>query len=47
MTNEGNFYSVPDTYRPRQITLKILVDRIALLDGNDVIASHYRLTGKQ
>jgi hypothetical protein len=35
---EGNFYSVPDTYRPRQITLKILVDRIALLDGNDVIA---------
>lgn len=44
---EGNFYSVPDTYRPRQITLKILVDRIALLDGNDVIASHRRLTGKQ
>jgi transposase len=44
---EGNFYSVPDTYRPRQITLKILVDRIALLDGNDVIASHHRLTGKQ
>jgi hypothetical protein len=24
-----------------------LVDRIALLDGNDVIASHHRLTGKQ
>jgi hypothetical protein len=23
---EGNFYSVPDTYRPRQITLKIMVD---------------------
>jgi len=44
---EGNFYSVPDTYRPRQITLKVLVDRIALLDGNDVIASHRRLTGKQ
>ncbi len=43
---EGNFYSVPDTYRPRQITLKILVDRIALLDGNNVIASHRRLTGK-
>jgi hypothetical protein len=43
---EGNFYSVPDTYRPRQITLKVLVDRIALLDGNDVIASHRRLTGK-
>jgi hypothetical protein len=44
---EGNFYSVPDTYRPRQITLKILVDRIELLDGNDVIASHRRLTGRQ
>jgi hypothetical protein len=44
---EGNFYSVPDTYRPRQITLKVLVDRIALLDGNDVIASHRRLAGKQ
>jgi hypothetical protein len=44
---EGNFYSVPDTYRPRQITLKVLVDRIAFLDGNDVIASHRRLTGKQ
>jgi hypothetical protein len=44
---EGNFYSVPDTYRPRQITLKVLVDRIALLDGNDIIASHRRLTGKQ
>jgi hypothetical protein len=44
---EGNFYSVPDTYQPRLITLKIMVDRIALLDGNDVIASHRRLTGKQ
>jgi transposase len=44
---EGNFYSVPDTYRPRHITLKILVDRIMFLDGNDCIASHLRLTGKQ
>jgi len=25
---EGNFYSVPDTYRSRLITLKIMVDRI-------------------
>ena len=31
---EGNFYSVPDTYRPRHITLKVLVDRIMFLDGN-------------
>jgi transposase len=44
---EGNFYSVPDTYRPRLITLKIMVDRIVLLDGNEVIASHHRLAGKQ
>jgi len=44
---DGNFYSVPDTYRPRQITLKVMVDRIALLDGNDAIASHRRLAGKQ
>jgi hypothetical protein len=44
---DGNFYSVPDTYRPRHITLKILVDRIKFLDGNGIIASHCRLTGKQ
>ena len=44
---EGNFYSVPDTYRPRNITLKVLVDRIMFLDGNDCIAWHPRLTGKE
>ncbi len=44
---DGNFYSVPDTYRPRHLTLKILVDRIEFLDGNGIIASHCRLTGKQ
>ena len=44
---DGNFYSVPDTYRPRHITLKILVDRIEYLDGDNIIASHRRLTGKQ
>jgi hypothetical protein len=44
---EGNFYSVPDTYRPRHITLKVSVDRIMFLDGNDCIASHTRLTGKE
>jgi hypothetical protein len=43
---DGNFYSIPDTYRPRHITLKILVDRIEFLDGDDIIASHCRLTGK-
>jgi len=44
---DGNFYSVPDTYCPRQITLRVLVDRIDLLDGDHVIASHRRLTGTQ
>jgi hypothetical protein len=44
---EGNYYSIPDTYRPRYITLKILVDQIDFLDGNAVIASHRRITGKQ
>lgn len=44
---DGNFYSVPDTYRPRQITMKVLVDQIVLLDGTEVIASHRRLIGKQ
>jgi hypothetical protein len=44
---EGNFYSVPDTYRPRHITLKVLIDRIMFLDGNDCIATHPRLAGKQ
>ena len=45
---EGNFYSVPDTYRPRLITLKIMVERIVSSNmGNDVIASHRRLAGKQ
>jgi transposase len=44
---DGNFYSIPDTYRPRHITLKILIDRIEFLDGNAIIASHRRLTGRQ
>ena len=44
---DGNFYSIPDTYRPRQITLKILIDRIEFLDGDSIIAAHSRLTGRQ
>ncbi|WP_409340204.1 IS21 family transposase [Methanospirillum stamsii] len=43
---EGNYYSVPDTFRPRSITLKIFVDRIDLTDGIAIIASHQRLYGK-
>ena len=44
---DGNFYSIPDTYRPRYITLKILMDRIEFLDGNAIIAVHRRLAGNQ
>lgn len=44
---DGNFYSVPDTYRPRLITMKMLVDKIEFLDGNATIASHRRLNGRQ
>ncbi|MEI2760964.1 Mu transposase domain-containing protein [Methanothrix soehngenii] len=44
---DGNYYSIPDTYRSRYITLNILVDQIDFLDGNAIIAAHRRLTGKQ
>jgi hypothetical protein len=44
---EGNFYSIPDTYRPRYITMKMLVDGIEFLDGNAIVASHRRLNGRQ
>ena len=43
---EGNYYSVPDTFRSRSITLKIFADRIDLTDGSVAIASHQRLYGK-
>ena len=45
--HDGNYYSIPDTFRPRYITLKILVDQIEFLNGNAVIASHRRINGKQ
>ena len=44
---ESNYYSVPDTYRPRSITLKVNYDSIELVDGDSVIAVHPRLTGKR
>lgn len=43
---ESNYYSVPDTFRSRSITLKIFADRIDLTDGIAIIASHQRLFGK-
>lgn len=42
-----NHYSVPDTYRPRHITLRIYEHCIEMLDGDAVIASHVRLRGKR
>jgi transposase len=43
---DTNRYSVPDTYRGRDITLKVQIDKIELLDGDTVIATHPRLSGK-
>lgn len=44
---ENNYYSVPDTYRGRTITLKVFSDKIELTDGTSVIATHPRLYGKE
>lgn len=43
---DRNYYSVPDTYRQKRILLKIYQDRIDLVSGPDLIASHQRLHGK-
>ena len=46
VTFERNYYSVPDTYPQKEILLKISQDRIDLVSGPDLIASHRRLFGK-
>jgi transposase len=43
---DRNYYSVPDTYRQKHIMLKISQERIDLLSGPELIASHQRLYGK-
>jgi hypothetical protein len=43
---DRNYYSVPDTYRQKHILLKIYQDRINLVSGHELIASHLRLHGK-
>ena len=43
---DRNYYSVPDTYRQKRILLKIYQDRIDLVSGSELIASHRRLHGK-
>jgi transposase len=46
VTYDRNYYSVPDTWRQKHILLKIYQDRIDLVSGPDLIASHRRLFGK-
>ena len=46
VTCDTNFYSVPDTYRLKFITIRVYVDKIELLDGESVIATHQRRRGK-
>jgi len=43
---DANYYSVPDTYRPRHITLRLYENTIELLDGDTIIATHLRRRGK-
>ncbi|PWR72766.1 Mu transposase domain-containing protein [Methanospirillum lacunae] len=46
VTFDRNYYSVPDTYRQKHILLKISQERIDLLSGPELIASHQRFYGK-
>ena len=37
---DGHGYSVPDTYRPKVITIRKWIDRIELMDNGEMIAVH-------
>lgn len=43
---ESNYYSVPDEYRGRYLTLKIFPYRLEMVNGDAVIASHTRRFGR-
>lgn len=43
---DRNYYSVPDTYRQKHILLRVYQDRIDLVSGPELIATHKRLYGK-
>lgn len=43
---ESNYYSVPDEYRGKFLTLKIFPERLDMVNGDQVIASHTRHFGK-
>jgi hypothetical protein len=46
VTFDRNYYSVPETFREKHILLRIHQERIDLISGPDLIASHGRLFGK-
>jgi hypothetical protein len=43
---ESNHYSVPDEYRGKFLTLKVFPERLELVNGDQIIASHTRRFGK-
>ena len=43
---ESNYYSVPDEYRGKFLTLKIFPERLEMVNGTQIIASHTRNFGK-
>jgi hypothetical protein len=43
---ESNYYSVPDEYRGKFLTLKIFPERLEFVNGDQTIASHIRRFGK-
>jgi len=43
---ESNYYSIPDEYRGKLLTLKIYPDHLEMVNGDIVITSHVRHFGK-
>lgn len=46
VTFESNYYSVPDTYPGKYVTLKYSPDTVELVDGMEVLACHDRRFGR-
>jgi len=46
VTFESNYYSVPDTYPGKYVTLKYSPDTVELVDGTEVLACHDRRFGR-
>jgi len=45
-TFETNKYSVPEQYPGKTVTLKIFIDRIEMIDSDQIMATHPRLYGR-